>query len=279
MNLYQPPLFEDAVHTWRLAPVVLVWRDPSDPHVSLLPLGGEASSTTAYITSYAIALLPIALILYGFRDLASDLSTPRLLIFGFVAAIVGLSTVLPSRPDALAEDPGLARLLSLFLANLFRLLAAASLGLVLARYVISPGVALLIAGIAAASDLFSVFAGPTRILLREDSPALDFLLLVFPTFGHPLGFGLGLSDFVFLALFTYLSRSLEPALPLDPGLLLHRRIPGDERRTLRSGTRFQPCLSYPWRSSWLTQDPSTIPSQNRATSQDPCAYITNVKFY
>lgn len=180
--------------------------------VFLLPLGDEASTTPAYITSYvasyALALVPVALVLHGFPAFFSDLLTPRLLVFGAAAAIAGLLAVLPSRPEALADGAGLIESLSLSLANFFRLIAAASLGLALARYVTSPGVALLIAGISAASDLLSVLAGPTKILLREDSPALDFLLLVFPAFGQPLGFGLGVSDFIFLALFTYMSLSL-----------------------------------------------------------------------
>lgn len=174
----------------------------------LLPLGGEASSMAYYIASYALAILLIAMILYGFPDFVSGLSSPRLLAFGAASAIVGLLAVLPSRPDTLAGDAGTLELLMLFLANVFRLLAAASLGLTLARYVVSPGAALLIAGVAVASDLFSVFAGPTRALLREDPAILDFLLLIFPTVGQPLGFGLGLSDFIFLALFVYMCRPL-----------------------------------------------------------------------
>jgi hypothetical protein len=44
--------------------------------------------------------------------------------------------------------------------------------------------------VAALSDLLSVFAGPTKMLVEEDSPVLD-LLFVVPTFGSALGFGLG----------------------------------------------------------------------------------------
>jgi hypothetical protein len=67
---------------------------------------------------------------------------------------------------------------------------------------------MLIVAVATASDLFSVLAGPTRTLVEEDSPALDLLLLVFPIFGSALGFGLGVSDFIFLALFAAASRFL-----------------------------------------------------------------------
>jgi hypothetical protein len=72
----------------------------------------------------------------------------------------------------------------------------------------SVGVVLLIVAVAVGSDLLSVFAGPTRAFVEEDSPVLDVLVLIFPTFGSVLGFGLGVSDFVFLALFAAASRFL-----------------------------------------------------------------------
>jgi hypothetical protein len=52
-------------------------------------------------------------------------------------------------------------------------------------------VAFLVAAVAAAAaaGLISVLACPTRALLEESSWAPDFLLLIFPTFGQPLGFG------------------------------------------------------------------------------------------
>jgi hypothetical protein len=89
-----------------------------------------------------------------------------------------------------------------------------------------------------ASDLLSVFAGPTRVLVEEESPVLDFLIVVFPTFGSALGFGLGVSDFVFLALFAAASRFLSlryvatliclcsaAFLAVTAGLLLGRPLP------------------------------------------------------
>jgi hypothetical protein len=76
------------------------------------------------------------------------------------------------------------------------------------------------------------------MLLEEDSPALDLLLLVFPTFGSALGFALGVSDFVFLALFAAASRFLNlrylatllctcfaTFLAVTAGLLLARPLP------------------------------------------------------
>ena len=112
------------------------------------------------------------------------------------------------------------------------------MGIALARYITSVGVVLIIVFAAIASDLFSVFAGPTRVLVQEDSPVLDGLLLVFPTFGSALGFGLGVSDFIFLALFAAAGRFLNlryvatllgvcfaAFLAVTAGLLLERPLP------------------------------------------------------
>jgi hypothetical protein len=100
------------------------------------------------------------------------------------------------------------------------------------------GTVLLVVVAAIAADLFSVFAGPTEALVRTESPLLDLLLLVFPTFGSPLGFGLGLSDFIFMTLFaaagrfldlryaaTLLGVCLAAFLAVTTGLLLARPLP------------------------------------------------------
>src|SRR5215212_7087954 len=121
---------------------------------------------------------------------------------------LGFSTALLVSPEDLDNGSGVLVLLALCVANLSRILAAGCVGVALARYITSVGVVLIIVFAAVASDLFSVFAGPTRVLVQEDSPVLDGLLLVFPTFGSALGFGLGVSDFIFLALFVAASRFL-----------------------------------------------------------------------
>lgn len=205
----------------------------------LLPLAEAGDhSLAASFPAYAFAIVPAGLILHGFPGLTGDLATPRLLVLGAVAAVLGALAAFPVRPEVLSETARLSSLTALFAANIFRIFSAASLGLALARYVSSAGAALLIAAVATAADLFSVFAGPTKTLLREDSPALGFLILIFPTFGTPLGFGLGVSDFVFLALFAYMGRALDLNYPLtlvcccaavplalSTGLLLERPLP------------------------------------------------------
>jgi hypothetical protein len=193
---------------------------------------------TARIVAYALFLIPVASSLHGFLFAARGYATPRLLALGAAAAAIGVLFALLARPEDLETNSGFLLLLALSLANFFRVLAAATLGVVLARYVSSVGVVVLIVAVAIASDLVSVFAGPTRTLIKEDSPALDVLLLVFPTFGSVLGFGLGVSDLIFLALFAAASQFLNlryfatllcvcsgAFLALSAGLLLGSPLP------------------------------------------------------
>jgi hypothetical protein len=208
--------------------------------IFLLPLvdAMPESFLAARITAYALVLVPISLLLHGFFVAAGGYATARLLALGAVSAALGLSSAFLARPEDLVDGSGVLVLLALCVADLTRILAAACLGIALARYITSVGVVLIIVFAAVASDLFSVFAGPTRVLVQEDSPVLDGLLLVFPTFGSVLGFGLGLSDFIFLALFAAASRFLDlryaatllgvcfaAFLAVTAGLLLQRPLP------------------------------------------------------
>ncbi len=206
----------------------------------LMPLLGTAAdlSPAVRIAAYAMVFAPVALLLHGFIVASQGFATSRLLLLGAASAAVGLLSALPARPEALADGPGLLVLLALCVADLARILAAACLGISLARYITSVGTVLLVVVAAIAADIFSVFAGPTEALVRTESPLLDFLLLIFPTFGSPLGFGLGLSDFIFLALFAAAARSLDlryaatllgvcaaAFLAITVGLLLVRPLP------------------------------------------------------
>ena len=192
----------------------------------------------ARIVAYALVLVPVSLLLHGSLVAAEGYATSRLLALGAVSAALGLSSAFLASPEDLANGSGVLVLLALCVADLSRILAAACLGISLARYVTSVGTVLIIVLAAIASDIFSVFAGPTRVLVQEDSPILDGLLLVFPTFGLALGFGLGLSDFIFLALFAAASRFLNlryvatllgvcfaAFLAVTAGLLLERPLP------------------------------------------------------
>jgi hypothetical protein len=206
--------------------------------IFLLPLvdAMPQSFLAARIAAYALVLVPISLLLHGFFVAAGGYATSRLLALGAVSAALGLSSAFLASPEDLEKGSGV--LLALSVADLSRILAAACVGIALARYITSVGVVLIIVLAAIASDLFSVFAGPTRVLVQEDSPVLDGLLLVFPTFGSALGFGLGVSDFIFLALFAAAGRFLDlryaatllgvcfaAFLAVTAGLLLQRPLP------------------------------------------------------
>jgi hypothetical protein len=208
--------------------------------IFLLPLVDTMpeSFLAARIVAYALVRVPIALLLHGFFVGAGGYATSRLLALGAVSAALGLSSAFLASPEDLESSSGVFVLLALSVADLSRILAAACVGIALARYITSVGVVLIIVLVAIASDLFSVFAGPTRVLVQEDSPILDGLLLVFPTFGSALGFGLGVSDFIFLALFAAASRFLDlryaatllgvcfaAFLAVTAGLLLQRPLP------------------------------------------------------
>ena len=188
--------------------------------VGLLPFLGDSETLAGFVAAYVFVLLPSGSLLYGLLALAADSPVPKLLLLGIFAGTVGVAaTYLGGRPETLVEGPAPWPLALLFLADVLRMCAAACLGLALARRVTSPGVALLIAGLATIADLFSVFAGPTKALVERGAPALDYLLLIFPTFGYPLGFALGVADFIFLALFAAVAYHLEGLRPF-PTLVL-----------------------------------------------------------
>jgi hypothetical protein len=200
--------------------------------IFLLPLidVSQKPALIVWITSYVLAIVPVALLLHGAIVASSSYATSRLLALGAVSAVLGFLAALIAHPENLGEGSGFLVLLTLCVADLGRILAAALVGVSLARYVTSVGTVLIIVVAAIAADVFSVFAGPTEALVREGSPLLDFLLLIFPTFGSPLGFALGLSDFIFLALFAATSRFLDlryaaTLLAVTAGLLLERPLP------------------------------------------------------
>lgn len=206
--------------------------------VFVAPLVGAGFSYTAQILAFVISVLATGALLFGFPSLVNAIATPWLLGFGAVAAVLGGLSAILARPDVLLGGWAIVPLLALFVSNILRISAAAALGISLARHVASPAIALLIAAVATATDLFSVFAGPTKAMVEKSAPALDFLLVIFPTFGQALGFALGISDFIFLALFITMSRLLNlrhipttiavcagTLLAMTTSLLLERPLP------------------------------------------------------
>ncbi len=218
------------------------------PFLGNIPYGLPAFARQ--IEAYVLVILPVGALLYGLLALAANMEVPKLLLVGAVAGTVGLAIGYSGLRAGLLEgqETDLSLFLALlFLADVLKIGAATSIGLALARRVISPGIAVLVAVLATAADLFSVFAGPTRALTESvegGEPSLladllSLLLLLFPTFGNPIGFALGVSDLIFLALFAAIARRLEGLRPrmtlalgcasillaMLTGLLLNRPLP------------------------------------------------------
>ena len=206
--------------------------------ITLAPLVDTGLSYTAQVLAFAVAVLGTGALIFGLLSRISPLATSRLLAFGAACAVLGVLAALLARPEVFEDGPAVVPLLALFFSNTLRILAAAALGFALARHVTSPAIALLIAAVATVTDLFSVFAGPTKAMVEQSASVLDFLLVIFPTFGQPLGFALGISDFIFLALFIRVSRLLDlrhiatsvavcagTLLAMTTSLLLERPLP------------------------------------------------------
>jgi len=87
-------------------------------------------------------------------------------------------------------------------ANAFEALLAAAVGLILARVLGAPAVAVIVPVFVAAIDLYSVLTGPARRLLDSGGSAVDALSFALPAWGGGLAGRLGVSDAVFLAMFA-----------------------------------------------------------------------------
>jgi hypothetical protein len=87
-------------------------------------------------------------------------------------------------------------------ADLFKALFAGSLGMVLASLLAEPAIVVAVPLFAAALDVFSVSAGPARLLIRDGSQAQDFLTLYLPAIGGERAGVLGVADLVFVGFFA-----------------------------------------------------------------------------
>ncbi|MDQ3723485.1 MAG: hypothetical protein M3376_10565 [Actinomycetota bacterium] len=88
-------------------------------------------------------------------------------------------------------------------ANVFEALLAGACGLLLARWLAGPFIAVAIPLFVAAIDVWSVASGPSSQLLAGGTDRVDVLSFDLPAWGDAGGAGhLGLSDAVFLAMFA-----------------------------------------------------------------------------
>jgi hypothetical protein len=84
----------------------------------------------------------------------------------------------------------------------FKVVAAVAAGRLLGRQMVESWWLALVALVALLADVWSVFAGPTRVIVERAPGVLDYLLVNFPALGGTSGgFGLGMSDLFFLGLF------------------------------------------------------------------------------
>lgn len=89
------------------------------------------------------------------------------------------------------------------LAVPFKVVVAAGGGVLLGRQVAEAWWLAVVAVVAVVADAWSVFAGPTKVVVEKAPAVLDYLLIHFPVLGAPgPGMGLGISDVIFLSLFT-----------------------------------------------------------------------------
>jgi hypothetical protein len=88
------------------------------------------------------------------------------------------------------------------LAAPFKVVAAVAAGRLLGRQMVEGWWLALVALVALAADAWSVFAGPTKVIVERAPGVLSYLLISFPALGGTSGgFGLGMSDLFFLGLF------------------------------------------------------------------------------
>lgn len=146
---------------------------------AVLPiLGDRHVALPEHVLTFVLILLPVSLLIYGILVIGADSAVWKLLFWGMAAGALGAAAAyLGGRPEELAGSTTTLPLMLLFLADALRIAAATYAGLVLARPFASSGMALLAAGLVAAVDLFSVFAGPTRTLVENEFPSLDYFLL------------------------------------------------------------------------------------------------------
>ena len=85
----------------------------------------------------------------------------------------------------------------------FKVVAGVAAGRLLGRQMAEGWWLALVALVALAADTWSVFAGPTKMIVEHAPGALSYLLISFPALGRTSGgFGLGMSDLFFMGLFV-----------------------------------------------------------------------------
>lgn len=166
------------VALWALLTVVL--------HSLLAWVPGVDSIEVDAFLGFAIGLVPVLLISWTLvRGLL-----PGVVLGALVVGCVVVSGILSREGWFLLAVP-------------FKVIVAAGGGVLLGRQVAEAWWLAVVAVVAIVADTWSVFAGPTKVVVEKAPSVLDYLLIHFPMLGAPgPGMGLGISDVIFLSLFT-----------------------------------------------------------------------------
>jgi len=152
----------------------------------LAPRIADGASTALQIAGLALVSIPLATVAPWVLRPATGAGVRLLAWAGLAAAVAAVLIAVgyPGTPATLAK-----------------LCAATLLGLALGSLLQTPVEAVGIAILVAAVDIYSVAAGPTKVIVEEHEEVLNAFTLAF----HPIGSDgvaqIGASDFVFFALF------------------------------------------------------------------------------
>ena len=147
-----------------------------------LPDLGDADATA--IVSGAVGMLALAACTFTLLPARDELPP--------LVALAAGGLLLGGALTAAGSDAG---------ADVAKVLFAASVGMLLASWLSLPQLVVIIPVFVAAIDVASVLAGPTSVLLRAHSPALDYLSFSIPAWGGGSE-QLGVSDVIFLGFYA-----------------------------------------------------------------------------
>ncbi len=203
-----------------IAPLLALAYFLAAPALPALPAG----DTTAVVAG-GIGLLMVALSTLAIVPAAESLFGPLLIALG-----AGLLVGALNASGANGVGAG---------ANVAEALLAGAIGLLFARWLATPVIAIAVPIFVAAIDIWSVASGPTAKLLDNGTDRVDPLSFDLPAWGAMGSAGhLGLSDALFASMFagwawtyglrrraTLVGLALGLVASLGLGLLLHRAIP------------------------------------------------------
>jgi len=165
----------------------------------LLAPHGPAVGTWTQVIVLGVVTLPLATATV--RELLPLRALGGQLLIGALAAIAATAVLIALGLD---ETP----------ATLTKLIAATCIGYALASLLQTTAEVVVIALLIAAVDIYSVAAGPTKVIVEHHENVLNAFTLAF----HPLGSSgvaqIGASDFIFFALFLAASERLGLRMPL-----------------------------------------------------------------